>query len=204
MNLQVNLILEEEKRSPTIINRKFLIRMSMVIGPALLAVIIGYAVVGVLRLRTEESDLHARWKSLEPKKQASEKLASEVAKNVAVLKALEGWPASRLKMHEQLEGILQHTPPNIQLTSLTISHDLRVGDRSTTARFHTMNIDGRSVGANAEDNIQMLVQRLKSSPPFAGAIQNVTMTGRADTSPAASRSDRIFSIICVYAPRYFE
>ena len=203
MNLQVNLILETEKRSPSLINRKFLIRLSMIVGPAILAVIIGYAVVGSLRLRTEETNLRTRWKGLEPKKKTAESLATDVAHNVGVLKALEGWPVSRLSMREQIEGVVRHTPADIQLTSVTISHDLRIADRSVPGRFHVMNIEGKSVGANAEDNIQMLVQRLKASPPFAGAIQNVTMTGKADTSQGASRTDRVFSIVCVYAPRYF-
>lgn len=203
MNLRVDLMLDTERRSPSVLNVKLLARVSAVVVPAILALIVAMSMLRSTRAKAKVREMEAEWSALKKKKEAAEKLSTQLGKTKHLWKAIEGWPAARVNFSEHLAGLFAVVPAEIQLTSLNITHELKPGSDGVPARFYTMSLEGKSVGVNAEENIRLLVSRLKTEAPFAGQFQTVTMRGWADRSEKASRNDRLFAIACVYQPKGF-
>ena len=202
MNLRVDLMLDTERRSPSVLSVKFLVRLSAVVVPALVAVLIGTVMLGNIKDRGSVGEASEKWKGLQPKQKAAEKLRTELVRNEHVWRALEGWPTSRVEFSEHMLGLVQQVPEQIQLISVNVSHEIKPSEK-TFGRYYAMALEGRSVGTNAEENIHLLVSRLKTAPPFAGKILNVTMRGRPDTAATATKTDRLFTISCAYGPKDF-
>ncbi len=203
MNLRVDLMLDTERRSVSVFTIRLFTRVAAFTGPVFLALVVALSILANLRQRATLRELEEHWRILESKRKAAEKLNADVARNRQLWKAIEGWPAARVNFSDYLVGLLREVPPDIQLTSLGLSHDWKPHEGKTLARFYTLRLEGRSVGTNAEENIQAFVHRLKTRPPFAGHFQSVSMRGWADTSAEASRHDRLFSVACVFRPKKF-
>jgi len=207
MNLRVDLILESEQRSGSIFSPKSLLRIVTAVVPAILVILVAFAVLSVMRLKGEESALQARWDIAEPKKQAALKLEQQLAANRRILEELKGWKNSHIDWHAQLVGLQEQIPPRVQLSALTINQSLDVIDDKTPARMFAMEIEGRAIGLSAERDVQHLKERLSKTEPFAAAmVENgvqVPVYG-ADPSATANRQDRVFKIRCVYMPREFK
>ncbi|MDI6775051.1 MAG: hypothetical protein QME60_06620 [Verrucomicrobiota bacterium] len=203
MNLRVDLMLDSERRSPGALSLKLAARVSGMVVPAVIALAIVLSVLSGMKGRAALRNTEDTWRGLKQKKEVAEKLSADLTRTRQVWKAIDGWPASRVNFSEQLAGLFEQVPAEIQLMSLNLGHELKPANGVALGRFYAMTLEGKSVGSNAEKNIQLLVSRLKSAAPFAGRFQTVTIRGWADMSATASRDDRLFAITCVYEPKCF-
>ena len=206
MNLRVDLILPTEQRSASIINVKSLARISMIVVPVILGLVIALAVMNMMRARSDLRDLEAQWKDAEPKKKAAAALRAELAVNLDLEKNLTGWTSSRFNWHEQLRGIQKEIPLElrIQLLTLTVNSSMFVVG-NTPARGASLTLRGLAFGENTEANVKILKASLLKSSTLSGAVDSVEITQfAANTSAGANKLDRIFQIDVLYKARKFQ
>ena len=205
MNLRVDLILPTEQRSGNPVSVKSLGRMASIIVPLIIVVIVAKIVWTGIQ---EERDFRTLKQDLEltkPVHAHAVELMETFKVNREVKNELTYWASSRLSWNEQVLGLMQIVPTNVQLMSFRASEKLNLIDDKMPGRQITVSIRGRAVNGDAEESVKFLVEQLENTPPFGyGVISNVVMDGRADVSPGAAPTDRTFDIKCTYFTRVFK
>lgn len=206
MNIRVDLILESEQRSASVVNVKSMIRISSISVPAILLVIAASIVVNMMTLNSELKMLEGEMQAIGPKQEAAEILSKGFAVNREMLNELEGWHKSHIDWHEQLLAMQKEVPAEIQLSALRISHQFDLIDKKIPARAFTVVLEGNTTGERAEFSVQRLKRGLEDSPALSSAVQkNGVEVSRyeAVTEKGAAKDDRIFQIKCEYQSRRF-
>jgi hypothetical protein len=205
MNLRVDLILESEQRSASLISQKSLIRIVSIVVPVVIIVFMALQVTRLLAVKSEEKAVEARWLTTEPLEKKAGELAGVRRANDALLAELEGWSKSRVRWNEQLVALMTVVPTNIQLTELRIGQTFQVIQDKVPARVFAMSLKGMAYGAEAESSVKKLEQIFSQDASFSNVIQKVEvpMYGAANTE-GAGKDDRVFEIRCSYRERTFE
>lgn len=206
MNLRVDLILESEQRSGSIINPKSLLRIATIIVPAILGVVAAIVVVNMLRVNSELNLLEAQMQAFVPKEKTAEKVKAQVGVNRNILVEMESWRKTQLTWHDQFLALQKAVPDEIQLNTLGMSHSIERGEDDTVpSRVFRMILTGKAAGERAEKNVQHLREQLAKTPVFSAPMKNVDVTKFiSDPDKEAQKMDRIFEIQCHYQPRKFE
>ncbi len=204
MNLRVDLILDEEKRSASVLNAKSLIRMSIIIVPL---AIVAMGVVGVINVMHSTLTLNNRnksWEVAEIKEQEARDLRAEAGINNSIKNEMTGWRASQMDWHSQLLNIQRVAPRNMQFTRLHIGQTLKLVNNRHPARHLTLTLSGKSKGADSETQINEFIANLKSLKIFTDAMVDVVINDFSeDRDKDASRQDRVFEIECIYKAKEF-
>jgi len=205
MNLRVDLILETEKRSASVINAKSILRISYVVLPVILFLIIGSLVLSVWRLNSTLKTLEDTLAIDGPKKDKALKLRADLWANLAILEEVEGWNKSHLSFHEQLLGVQKEVPERIQLQNMTFSHTTGLTN-NMPARIFALSLSGKAVGDMAQSYVTQFEDRLKKGPAFTNTMESakVVLFKRPDNVTDENKSDRLFQIECKYKPRYLK
>ena len=133
------------------------------------------------------------------------KLRNQLISNLDIMKELKGWRSSHIDWHQQLINIQREVPLEIQFESLDIKQVLQLaGNKKTPARCFTLTIKGIAKGNNAENNIRHLKNSMTYSKAFASLMEDVKVGGSRANRKGADKTDRVFSIDCIYKPRKFE
>ncbi len=209
MNLRVDLILETERRSASVVSGKSLVRVAYIVAPILVVLIVAWIVVATISLGRELSDLQERWKTDEPKKEKAALLRKQLGVNKDIDKEVAGWGKSRLRWHDLLLEIQKQVPPTIQLRDLKITQNLVITNNAP-ARVFRMTLQGTAVGNDPEfnkANVQALKVRLEKIPVFydvmeAGGVRVERFEQPSDKD--AQRNNRVFEVSCALKPRKFE
>lgn len=204
MNLRVDLILPEEKRSGSIVNPRFLLKVAIGLVSVLLLGLIAVALFESWRLKSDLTSLETALAETEPAKAQAMTIADETVQTRAIYEEVNGWRQARIHWHAQLTGLLRHVPRTIQLHSLNIAQKLQVVEEEFPARVFTMTLSGKAVGRDAEKQVTELRQRLLNAACFDGAIEDVRVARfAADAGQNANKDDRVFELVCQYRPRMF-
>lgn len=207
MNLRVDLILESEQRSGSVVNLKSTMRIASIVGPIILLFIAGSVFTNARRLNTELNMLEGQMEIAGPKQEAAAELKEDLATNLGILNELEGWQKSHIDWNEQLLGLQREVPATIQLNVLRISQALQLIDNRIPARVFTLVLKGKAVGKDAEHDVDYLQRRLLKAPAFSSVMEKVEIPPggfRAVIEKDGSKSDRIFQLDCMYQARTFK
>ena len=205
MNLRVDLILESEQRSGSIITVKSLVRIVSILVPLVVGLLLAWQAYGLVRIKTELRSTEARWQSVEPLEMKAKKLAQERQANEDQLAQLNGWRKSHMDWHAHLLQLFHSVPENIQLQNLRISQALQVTSNKVPARAFTLELRGKAVGVEAESSVNSYKRMLLEGPAFSNDVTRVEVPlFGADTTAGAGKNDRIFEIRCSYRERLFE
>lgn len=202
MNLQVNLILDPERRSASPLSPRSLARIATVLGPAVLGFFLLLGFVSMIRLNSHARALEAEWAVLQPRQDAAAKLKEQTEESLATLRHLEDWRTAKMQWHEQLAALPEVVPANIMLRSLRAAHTLQVVDRNVPALVYTLSLEGLAVGADPEHDVQFLRAALTNHPVFQAVIERSEIV-KYDADPR-SRTNRVFLIECAFHPRRFQ
>ena len=205
MNLRVDLILESEQRSGSIVNPKSVLRIVAILIPLILVGLFVQQFLTAARLRREMENLSLTWDTARPQQEKARQMIEGFQAQGDIRKELQGWQLSRIRWNEQLIGLVRVVPENVQLFSFSMNQSQRLIEEKTPARAYTTSMRGKAVGPTAEMSIRALERRLASEPPFEDVVAAVTVPEYgADTSPGASRDDRVFRIDSRYEEQPFE
>ena len=201
--MHINLILESEQRSASLIPLHAVIRI-VVGGLGLLvamAVVSFYTSYRALQRDTEET--LEEWKHTEPKYKAALDLRTDLAVRNDLMKEISGWRDTRLGWGAQLAALRGAVPPAIQLTEISVSHDLFVMANNTPARVYEVRLAGRVGAAQSEAAVSEFTDAFRQ-PPFTAWIESAVIPPGRFRQDAQVKTDRIFEIVCKYKPRRFE
>jgi hypothetical protein len=206
MNLRVDLILESERRSASLINPKSVMRICAIIGPVLLVIIIGSFALNIWQLNNHLDSLKKTLEVELPKKERAVKIKADLNANLLLLSELEGWQMSRIDWADQLLSIQKEIPDKMQLETLTVNHSIQVTN-DMPCRSFTMKLNGKAVSEAASALVMQLRDNLPKSSTSSNSLMThpiVTKFSRPLVPTEENRNDRIFQIDCTYKPRMFE
>jgi hypothetical protein len=206
MNLRVDLILESERRSASLINPKSVMRISAIIGPVLLVIIVGTFAFNIWQLNNHLDSLKKTLEVELPKKERAVKIKADLNANLLLLSELDGWQKSRIDWADQLLGIQKQVPDKMQLETLMVNHSIQLTN-DMPCRSFTMKLNGKAVGEAASALVTQLRDNLPKSSASSNSLMthpNVTKFSRPLVPTEENRNDRIFQIDCSYKPRMFE
>ena len=116
MNLQVDFMLDTERRSGSTVSQKFIIRLMAVIIPVILLGLFGVLVFTCQVSKRDRNVVEQEKMQIDPEYKKVMNLEREL-KNIQDLKvAIQGWGDSRLDTYRLLRGLQRAAPQNIQLT----------------------------------------------------------------------------------------
>ncbi|MDA0577216.1 MAG: hypothetical protein O3B24_03860 [Verrucomicrobia bacterium] len=197
MNLRVDLILETERRSGSVVSSKGVVRIISVIVPLLLVGYLGAQFLWANQLRQDLEGLQQSLESAKPQQERAKALIAEFKSHKDIGQELKGWELTRVNWSDQLQGLMQIVPPNVQLSDLRVSQSIQLSKIEHPARLFALTLKGKAVGDDAERSVKRLENALQIEPVFTGLVQRVSIpVYGADTSPDAKRGDRVFAIAC--------
>jgi hypothetical protein len=206
MNLRVDLILESEKRSASLINPKSVMRISAIVGPVIVVIIIALFVFNIWQLNSRLDSLKKTLEVELPKKERAVKIKADLNANMLLLNELDGWQKSRIDWADQLMGIQKEIPDKMQLETLTLSHSIQMTNDMPVRAF-MMKINGKAVGEAASALVMKLRDNLPNSSSSSNSLMthpNVSKFQRPQPTTDENKNDRVFQIDCSYKPRMFE
>jgi len=199
MNLRVDLILETEKRSASVVNAKGLVRIVSIVVPLIVLVIIGLVILGMVSLKNELKNRETEMAIAGPKRDAAIKFRAELGKNIQALEELEGWRKSRINWCEQLVNIRSVIPAKIQLTSLRIMHGIE-----PPARLYSIAMRGKAFDEHAKANVEMLGD-IKKNAAFSSLLKDSKVASyKRNNDPGVKNGEMLFEIEASYQPRTFK
>lgn len=200
MSLRVNLILAEEQRSGSKLNMKSLLRISRIVGPALLVLLIGQQALSCFLLSSQLDILESQWSAIEPKQKLAIRLTSRLSANLKTKAELDAWAAARPAWHRILAAIMEAAPDSVQLTSLRVE---LVEDKtkppqepSPPVRQYQMTLDGVTRDVNSMLVVQSFEKNLLTHPELEPLIESVKVANFAADVDSGDEWSRIFSIEC--------
>lgn len=205
MNLFVDLILESERRSASVINPKMVVRVLSVSVPIIIAILLAIQALYVGQLRRDLATVKLSRDSAGMQQNRARDLIKEFQSHRAIQEELSGWTNSRVAWHENLGVLMTVVPTNVQLRALNVGQTLQLREDQVPLRLFTLNLGGRAVGSGAEPSVRTLEDALRSTPPYSSMVTNLTVPlYGADTTAGAQRDDRVFEISCQFFPRAFQ
>lgn len=206
MNLRVNLILDEERRSSSVVRPRTFLRL-VAMG---VVVLLGAGIYrGVVHARTVRLHLDINrdlWKKTEALQKTFEGLRQELEKEKAALQEVRSFQRSRVPWSRDLAALQAEVPANIQLTQLRMTQAISTPTNEPPARLYTMQVSGRAGREVGAAGVQALLMAF-SRPPFAGEIESASLPPgafRQDSFRDAQPGDRVFDIMVPYKPRSLE
>ena len=200
MNLQVDFMLDTERRSGSTVSQKFVIRLAAFIIPV---IVLGLFMVLIFTYQSSKRDrnlVEQEKIQIDPEYKKVMSLEKEY-NNVRDLKtAIQGWSDSRLDAYRLLRGLQRAAPLSIQLTHWVLNEKVEaVG--TVFGRTAVIYIKGKVAGEYPEADVQHLYQALKSEPPFPDIMEQVEVKRFAASEALDEQGGRIFDIECMLKPR---
>jgi Tfp pilus assembly protein PilN len=206
VNLRVNLLADEERRSAGLMQTKIVARTA---GFLALILVLSWVALTISSISHRRSLLKAnrrKWQNLEADYNTAVKTRTELNAVQAKLTELAAYQQTRVNWHEELRKLGAHSPTNVQLTELRVSQSIATTAKAPS-RTYTLRLLGRTSGPEAEATVRAFFVDLGSHPDFTNLIASAAVPPgafRSDTAAGASESDRIFEILCVGKPRKME
>lgn len=203
MNMRVDLILAEEQRSASVLNVKSLLRIGMIVGPAILGLLVAYAVFDTWKIGSSLNNLKEQTAAASPKKRTALALRSKLNEQRSIRDDLYRIHGARIAWHQQLSELQKHVPAEVQFTKLSIQLAPPVAVGNLQAHQYTLLIEGKAKGATSEANLGRIKTKIQKVPVMADLMDDVRVKARRDRDSSDNR-DRSFSITCTYKPQTFE
>jgi Tfp pilus assembly protein PilN len=202
MNLHLNLILESEKRSGASIRVWFLVRLVLILVPAVLLLYSAYLAYQMITLRKETD----HFRELIAARQEQMTLSAQIAKQKKtyedMLSQIHDWAASRLPVADRLDAFRLTVPLDIQLTSLRLTRTIRYTNSMPVA-IYALQIRGKTRGEESELTVDQFLTRLRQTPGLASDLESAQVPPGAflqDREPGAHPLDRVFLLECLFKP----
>ncbi|MFH1969717.1 MAG: hypothetical protein ABIJ53_05300 [Verrucomicrobiota bacterium] len=200
MNLQVDFLLDTERRSGSSVSQKFVVRLAAVIIPVIVFGLFAVLIVAYQSSKHDRNVVEQEKIQIDPEYKKVVSLEKEY-NNVRDLKAaIQGWSDSRLDAYRLLRGLQRSAPQTIQLTQLIFNEKVEaVGN--VFGRTAGIYMKGKVAGERPEASVQRLCQALKSEPPFPDIMAKVEVKRFAASEALDEQGGRVFDIECMLKPR---
>jgi hypothetical protein len=200
MNLQVDFMLDTERRSGSTVSQKFVIRLAAFSLPV---IALGLLVALIVAFQSSKRDLSVVEQEkiqIDPEYKKVLSLEKEFKSARDLKAAIQGWGDARLDAYQLLRGLQRAAPQTIQLTQLIFNEKVEaVG--TVFGRTAGIYMKGKVAGEHPETDVQRLYQALKSDPPFPDIMVQVEVKRFAASEALDEQGGRVFDIECMLKPR---
>ena len=206
MNLRVDLILEHEQRSASPVSLTFIVRLMAI---TLLSILVLVSLFFFKRMQDAASEfrgLNDNISSIKFKYDAHLSLKSKLTLQRGILAECQSWENGHVEWFGVLAAFERLVPMTVQLRDVKIER-LNSTVNKKPVRLVTIHIKGKAVGDNAAQDIDKLRQDILKAPEFVKVIKEVVIppgSFKMDPDPKASRTDRLFELVCRYLPMNYE
>ncbi|HAL91736.1 MAG TPA: hypothetical protein DCM68_01770 [Verrucomicrobia bacterium] len=205
MSLQVNLILEPERRSASLIRFKTIGQIAVAVAVTVLTASLAWKYLGYLEVRRALQQLEPQRMEFEQRQKETDVLQQALNLHKGYLDEIMGWHHSRLPWEDILEGIRTHVPDTMQWRTLQLRMQLAVGKDGHYAREHAVTLNGRHQGANAEARVESFRRAWETEAPMSDWTDKAVVASFTDDdTPGATSQDRLFQIEVSFKPRSFR
>ena len=201
--MHINLILNTEQRSASLVQPQVLVRTLLGAVGVLLFLAVFSFFSAYRNLQHDAERTVDEWRHTEPKYKAALQLRTDLSLRRDLHKEIAGWRDTRLGWGDQLEALQMAVPPMIQLTDLQVSHDLFVMSNNVPARVYELRLSGKTSAAGSEVNVGEFTETLRRAP-FDAWIESAVIPPGRFRQDSQVKTDRVFEIVCKYKPRRFE
>ncbi len=202
MNLQVNLILDSERRSASFVRFKTLGLTASVTVAVLLGISLLWKYVGYLEVARELERLEPQRAQFEQRQKETESLRKVLDVYRGYANEIMGWHYSRLPWSEILAGLQGQVPPTVQFRTLQMRTQLLIGKDGFFVRDHTVTLNGRHQGLSAETFVEAVRRAWTTQAPMSMWVEEAAVSSFGDDdTPGASLQDRLFQIEVKFHPR---
>ena len=200
MNLQVDFMLDTERRSGSTVSQKFVIRLAAFIIPVIVLGLFAVLIVTYYSSKRDRNDVEQEKIQIDPEYKKVVNLEKEYNSVRDLKAAIQGWSDSRLDAYRLLRGLQRAAPQTIQLTQWIF--DEKVEKVATVfGRTAGIYMKGKVAGERPEADVQRLYQALKSEPPFPDVMAQVEVKRFAASEALDEQGGRVFDIECMLKPR---
>ena len=200
MNLQVDFMLDTERRSGSSVSQKFVLRLAAFVVPVILLGLFVALHVTYRSAKRDRAVVEQEKVQVDPEHKKVLSLEKEF-KNARDLKmAILGWSDSRLDAYRFLRGLQRVTPPSIQLTQLSLVEKVEMAG-TAFGRITRVLMKGKVAGERPEADVQRFARALQSEPPFQDVIAQVEVKRFAASDALDEQGGRVFDIECLLKPQ---
>jgi hypothetical protein len=206
MNYRVDLILESEQRSASLISKKMVVRTLCIVIPLSIALMVTSVVTNLINLKSNTAQLEESWKSKDPLAQKAMSVRNDLNAHLDMQNELAGWKAIHSQWAEELIALQAAIPEDIQLVSLTLNQTLAAA--TPPSRNFSLTLDGKSVGESLSEAlapVKSLATYLETSEFFKSKIKKVELhVPPSHQAAGAGKPERQFRLLCTYQERTFQ
>lgn len=200
MNLQVDLMLDAERRSGSSVSRKFIVRLALIVFPIIFLGWVAAIFVGYQSSKRDRDIVEQEKKQIDPEYKKVVNLEKELKSHQSLKADIQGWCDSRLDAYRLMRGLQRAVPLNIQLSQFVFNEKIEPVNSSYN-RIAGIYMKGKVGGERPAADVQLLYQALTNVPPFADIMAHVEVK-RFDAAEALDEKDmRVFDLECKLKPR---
>jgi cell division protein FtsI/penicillin-binding protein 2 len=171
MNLQVNLLLESERRSGTFVRWKFMVLWGVIILFISLIIISVWVNILANNAKKHKESLEEHIKQIQPLKQNVAEMQRRLAKHKKVAELMAGWRNSRIDVYLFLDKFRLLVPANMQITYFMLTQKINTSKPAKISG--SLKLEGKVIGKYAKNNVTELDRNLRESEPFLNYIEDV-------------------------------
>lgn len=202
MNLQIDFMFETERRSGSTVSQKFVIRLAVIIVPAVLVGLFLILSAAHQVSKHERNSAEQEKRRIDPEYQKVISRGKELKDVQALQGAIRGWSDSRLDAYRFLRGLQRAVPLNIQLTQGVLNEKSEAME-GAFGRSAVLYLKGRVGGDRPESEVEQLYSALKKEPPFPDLMEQVEVKRFAASEARNEQDIRVFDIECKLKGRLF-
>lgn len=175
---RVNLLKKSEQRYQGVVSRRFLWVSIVVIPILFITLLSGIKLVQYASAQSSLKSNREIWKNLEPRLERYKEERSSLVANQQALDLIEGWQGTQVTISELLTEIQTSVPVNVQLTRLSIQHDLGKSIYSKPTDFsqdYTFTVQGTAHGERAEAVVITLLKDLLKTEHMGATFKSIKL-----------------------------
>ncbi len=173
--------------------------------PVVLLLILGWAYLKLHEARSELLLAEREWEHTELRQAGAVRLQQQLATVRSYEKELTGWGRSRVPWHIVLGAPPPQVPTNMQWRTLQMQQRFERDPDARLLRLHRLTIGGRSLGAQADAQVEIMRTVWENTPPLPQWVERAVVTVfEDDTTPGAAPEDRVFEIDIRFKPGRFH
>ena len=175
---RVNLLKKSEQRYQGVVGRRF-VWVSLVVTPILFITLLSG--IKLVQYASAQSSLKSNreiWKNLEPRLERYKEERSSLAVNQQAMELIQSWKGTQVAVSGLLTEIQASVPANVQLTRLSIQHELGKTVYAKPTDFsheYSFTVQGTAQGERAEDVVIALLKDLLKTEHMGDTFKSIKL-----------------------------
>ena len=200
MSLHINLILDNERRSGSLVTLQSVLRVTAIVVPAIVLTLAAGAWLTTSSLKGQLAELEETQRQIEKHKTDFTAIKTDNNKLNAYLKDVERFSTARVTWNTHLLALREVLPENLRVNSIELTSTIGAPDEKQKlrmARLYVMTMKGITTGTG--DDLEKVRNTIASEPQFTNEVRSVAIGDFSSEGP-----HNTFELLINYQPRYLK